>query len=209
MRGVDHQQSQMFSYLSREMRARTRRFDRCTRAPFRNGLNLKTTIVGVVAEDAPAYALSFEADATSQLRVSEEKCCGSARLMWTVNRFRYVAESSTGCKSISSIFCALSFDSKSRCRTPMRSAPWERGVLYPTGAPSRGRGRDESGVQHSLIASSERHLASHCQLAHGIPDGRNSMATTWLYFSSANLRKMFWQSHRFPGFWPSTSQVDG
>jgi len=33
----------------------------CSCAAVRNGLNLKTKIVGVVAEGAPAYALSFEA----------------------------------------------------------------------------------------------------------------------------------------------------
>jgi threonine dehydratase len=33
----------------------------CSCVALRNGLNLKTTIVGVVAEGAPAYALSFEA----------------------------------------------------------------------------------------------------------------------------------------------------
>lgn len=33
----------------------------CSCCAVRNGLNLKTTIVGVVAEEAPAYALSFEA----------------------------------------------------------------------------------------------------------------------------------------------------
>lgn len=33
----------------------------CSCCAVRNGLNLKTKIVGVVAEDAPAYALSFEA----------------------------------------------------------------------------------------------------------------------------------------------------
>ncbi len=33
----------------------------CSCAAVRNGLNLKTTIIGVVAAGAPAYALSFEA----------------------------------------------------------------------------------------------------------------------------------------------------
>jgi threonine dehydratase len=33
----------------------------CACAAVRNGMNLKTKIVGVVAEGAPAYALSFEA----------------------------------------------------------------------------------------------------------------------------------------------------
>lgn len=33
----------------------------CSCVAVRNGLNLKTTIVGVVADGAPAYALSFEA----------------------------------------------------------------------------------------------------------------------------------------------------
>lgn len=33
----------------------------CSCAAVRNGLNLKTKIIGVVAEGAPAYALSFEA----------------------------------------------------------------------------------------------------------------------------------------------------
>lgn len=42
----------------------------CSCAAVRNGLNLKTKIVGVVAEGAPAYALSFEAGRKVAARVT-------------------------------------------------------------------------------------------------------------------------------------------
>ena len=43
------------------LRAHRAGFGNCSCCAVRNGLNLKTKIVGVVAEGAPAYALSFEA----------------------------------------------------------------------------------------------------------------------------------------------------
>src|ERR1700688_1479258 len=42
----------------------------CAASAVRNGMNLETTIVGVVSEGAPAYALSFEAGRTIEAPVT-------------------------------------------------------------------------------------------------------------------------------------------